>query len=269
MELSALDAVASTGCVVSLPHKAGMQSSFPMLKKNYKFSKVLYFGKILGKSGDYLIAIGIEESWETKKFFFCMDGVSWGQLPPVTEEMMATCAKVPASVPFTGDISHIYPVAADPVPEGEEPPEEPPEPPKVTEETRLAVVVNMLDKENALAPSGAVMQLGTGAIVDNPGFSGLGVDALSQGSYVFLNKPKAKDMLASSVVKASDFLTSASSMVPSGALVWHSDESTGVTTIRSLLYPGFVSFSSAGSKAWGNCYLGTGEKNADLAFMLP
>ena len=40
MELSALDALASTGCVVSLPHKAGMQSSFPMLKKNYKYYEV-------------------------------------------------------------------------------------------------------------------------------------------------------------------------------------------------------------------------------------
>ena len=35
-DLSFLDAVASTGCVVSLAHKAAMQSSFPLLKKQNK-----------------------------------------------------------------------------------------------------------------------------------------------------------------------------------------------------------------------------------------
>ena len=70
-DLSFLDAMASTGCVVSLAHKAAMQSSFPLLKKNYKFSKVLFFGKVMGKVGDYLIAVGIEESYLSgKKYFF-------------------------------------------------------------------------------------------------------------------------------------------------------------------------------------------------------
>ena len=70
-DLSFLDAVASTGCVVSLAHKAAMQSSFPLLKKQNKFSKVLFFGKVMGKVGDYLIAVGIEESFVSgKKFFF-------------------------------------------------------------------------------------------------------------------------------------------------------------------------------------------------------
>ena len=44
--------------------------------------------------------------------------------------------------------------------------------------------------------------------------------------------------------------------------------STQVTTIRNLLWPGFVAFSGP-SKKWGYCYFGTGEKNADIAFMLP
>ena len=271
MELSALDALASTGCVVSLPHKAGMQSSFPMLKKNYKFSKVLFFGKVLGKVSDYLIAVGIEESWTSgKKFFFCADGVSWGQLPPPTEADMAMCMKLPSGVGFTGDISHVYAIPVDPVPEGEEPPEEAAEPPKLTEEVRLAVLVNMLDMENAMAPAGALSMLGTGAVVDSPAFPGLPAPmAADLGSYVFINKPKPKDMLASSVTAASDFLTPASSLVPSGALCPHLDESTGVTTIRNLMYPGFVAYATAGTKTWGYCYCGTGEKNLDLAFMLP
>ena len=40
--LTDIKAVASAGIVVSLPHAAGMQSSLPILQKNYKFSKVFY-----------------------------------------------------------------------------------------------------------------------------------------------------------------------------------------------------------------------------------
>ena len=65
-----LAAVASSGFKLSLPHSTGMQSSLPILKKNYKFGKVLFWGKLMGKTADYLIAMGIEESWEAKKFFF-------------------------------------------------------------------------------------------------------------------------------------------------------------------------------------------------------
>lgn len=51
--------------------QAALQSSLPLLKKNNKFSKVLLLGKIFGKAGDYLIAIGMEESYlGPKKYFY-------------------------------------------------------------------------------------------------------------------------------------------------------------------------------------------------------
>jgi len=270
MELSSLDAVSSTGCVVSLPHKAAMQSSFPLLKKNYKFSQVLFFGKVLGKVGDYLIAVGIEESWHaSKKFFYCSDGVSWGQMPVPTEEAKGLCAKLPSGLPFTGDISHAYSIPPDPVPEGAEPPEEA-EPPKLFEEMRLAILVEMLDTECAMAPVGALRMLPTGAVMPNPAFAGLAMTAVADmASYCLVNKPKPKDVLAAMVTSTSDFLTPCDSIVPKGALCAHLDESTGVTTVRNLLYPGFTGFAAAGTKTWGYCYFGSGEKNLDIAFMLP
>ena len=47
-----------------------MQSSLPLLKKNYKFSEVLFFGKILCKANDYLVAFGLEGSTTKKKWFY-------------------------------------------------------------------------------------------------------------------------------------------------------------------------------------------------------
>jgi len=269
-DLSFLDAMASTGCVVSLAHKAAMQSSFPLLKKNYKFSKVLFFGKVMGKVGDYLIAIGIEESYLAgKKYFFCTDGVSWGQLPWPTDADIATAAKLPNGLPFAGDISHTYTLPAEPVPEGEEPPAEEPEPPKITEDMRLAVLVSALDAENAIAPAGALCLLSTGAVKENAAYTGLpAASAGSISSYVFANQLKPKNVLQPALTNSLDFLTPADSIVPKGALCAHLDEGTGVTTIRNLVWPGFVAFSTP-SKKWGYCYFGTGEKNADIAFMLP
>ena len=215
----------------------------------------------------------------------------------------------------------------------EEPPEEA-DPLKLPEIVRLAVLVTMLDAENAIAPAGALCMLSTGAVKENTAYAGAparptcarqrsrrsglaqqrsrsaalslssapppgvlpqqrlrtadatadappthtplspcvaglsSASAGSIGSYVFANKPKPKDVLAPSMVNALDFLTPADAVVPKGALCAHLDESTGVTTIRNLLWPGFVSFTSPG-KQWGYCYFGTGEKNADIAFMLP
>ena len=90
----------------------------------------------------------------------------------------------------------------------------------------------------------------------------------SIGSYVFANQLKPKNVLQPALTNSLDFLTPADSIVPKGALCAHLDESTGVTTIRNLVWPGFVAFSTP-SKKWGYCYFGTGEKNADIAFMLP
>ena len=40
--------VSGAGVVLPPPHSAGMQSSLPLLKKNYKFNKIFFWGKIMG-----------------------------------------------------------------------------------------------------------------------------------------------------------------------------------------------------------------------------
>ena len=42
----------------------------PLLQKNYKFTKVFFWGKLTGTASDYYIAMGTEESYGNKKFFF-------------------------------------------------------------------------------------------------------------------------------------------------------------------------------------------------------
>jgi len=267
MDPANLDCIASEGVVLSVAHKAALQSSLPVLKKNNKFSKVLLFGKVMGKTGDYLIAIGISESYlGPKKFFYCQDGVSWAQLPAVTADMKATAMKLPMGLAFTGDISAEIQLPAPPVLEGEDEVEGP----KITEEQRLAVFAEMVEAETALAPVGALSMLSTGAVVASPTFMGLdAADAMLTKSYVLLNKPKVASVLEAPLTKSLDALASAETVVPKAALRVFSDESVGATKVRSLLYPGAISFCKPGTPVWGYCYFGTGEMNVDIAFMLP
>ena len=74
MDFGDIDCLGSCGVTLSIAHKAAMQSSLPMLQKNYKFTRVLFFGKILGKASDYLIAVGIRDSYSSAKqfFFWCV-----------------------------------------------------------------------------------------------------------------------------------------------------------------------------------------------------
>jgi len=269
--LMGFQALSSSGAALALPHSAGMQSSLPTLKKNYKFTGVFFWGKLQGLKADYLIAKGIEESYGTKKFFFCQDGVSWAQLPPVTEEMMFNVAKVTThGLMLSGDPSTQLQIPADPAPE--EPPEgyEEPEPKFVAEVERIAVIVDTIEMDCAMCPAGALLKKADHTIVDSPTYGGLSYGkATSVASFVFMNQPKAVSVLTDALAASSDFLKPCSDIVPSGALTCKFDEATNTVTYRSLLYPGFMAFAAVGSTAFGYCYIGDGLKNTDIAFMLP
>lgn len=63
-----LELVAGTGSTLSVEQRAALQTSLVMLKKNYKFHRVLFWGKILGLNSDYFIAQGRgEDEMQDKK----------------------------------------------------------------------------------------------------------------------------------------------------------------------------------------------------------
>jgi radial spoke head protein 9 len=241
MDLADLDLVASTGAVLSLTHKSAMQSSLPLLKKNYKFAAVKFWGKLTGRLGDYLIAVGIQSSYTSGKlFFFCQDGVSWAQLPRLGASERAACAALlPAAL--EGDIAHVHG--------------------RVVEENLLTHIIESIEEEAAIVPAGSLMLSSAGIATLNPAYTG------PAAAWVRLGMAKAADPLKPAVVARTDFLESSDTIEPKGALVSVTDAPTGAATVRSLIYPGFVAFSKG--DRWGCCYCGSGAKNADVAFMLP
>lgn len=54
-----IDYVGSSGIILSTEQKAALQSSLVILRNNYKFERVLFWGKILGVKNDYFIVQGV------------------------------------------------------------------------------------------------------------------------------------------------------------------------------------------------------------------
>lgn len=50
--------VAGSGLTLNVEQRAALQTSLVIVKKNYKFHRVLFWGKILGLREDYFIAQG-------------------------------------------------------------------------------------------------------------------------------------------------------------------------------------------------------------------
>jgi len=106
--------------------------------------------------------------------------------------------------------------------------------------------------------------------VSSSAASGLDANAAqSLSSYVLLNKPKLTSVLDAPTEKSADALATADSIVPKAAMRFTTDDSVGAVVVRNLLWPGAMAFCKPGTSSWGYCYFGTGEKNRDIAFMLP
>lgn len=59
---SYMELVAGNGCILSVEQRTALQTSLVGLKKNYKFRRVLFWGRILGLEHDYFIAQGRREN---------------------------------------------------------------------------------------------------------------------------------------------------------------------------------------------------------------
>lgn len=66
-----LDLVSSHCLTLTTKQRATLQTSLAILKRHYKFDRVLFWGKILGIKDDYFIAHGVgEDKMNDKKSLY-------------------------------------------------------------------------------------------------------------------------------------------------------------------------------------------------------
>ncbi|XP_005999412.1 radial spoke head protein 9 homolog [Latimeria chalumnae] len=268
-----LDHVAGNGLLLSTEQKAALQTSLLIMEKNYKFRRVFFWGKILGREADYFIAQGIvgQDEMGEKQTLYSMNCMEWHLLSPATDAMIAQTSLVKGR--FTGDPSFESEYSENKKPaEGEEPTEEE-NIIRVKEEDRLTVAIAMIDKEVAIVPRGAYIKIPQGEIHRNRHFEGLGVDEAGKlGSYFHFAEPvrlKMQTLLQKADLDPSiDFLDSLESDIPKGSWSLQYERGSSLVVLRSLLWLGLTFYHIPMTPQHGYIYMGTGEKNIDLPFML-
>ncbi|CUG83909.1 Hypothetical protein, putative [Bodo saltans] len=145
------------------------------------------------------------------------------------------------------------------------------------EACRVAHFVTIHNKSCLLVPRGSnVLKLPARNMVPNRTFAGLSVDdAQKLSSYVHIRSEALDDVSANKLTygptfhTTTDFLPSITEDRPEGVWSLQYDASVGAVTLENLLFEGSVFFHKLGSPDYGQVYIGTGERNLDLCFVLP
>jgi radial spoke head protein 9 len=212
----------------------------------------------------------------SKKWFYATTrNLVLQQLPDLTEAFAKTAATI--SGRFLGNPAKLLGPDADAAEEEDAVDEAGNPKPKTvrfSEAHRLAFVVGRIDSDTGLVPRGAYAVSPTHHVVENTLFAGLSAtEATSLAAYQHFRRAthpsRAHALHKSGVVPVTDFLDPASEDAPEGTC-WtvRLDGGKGLVEVRSLKWPGYFFMHSVGTPKYGGVYVGDGQQNTDLQFML-
>nr|CAB3265811.1 RSP9 uncharacterized protein LOC100179789 [Phallusia mammillata] len=261
-----------SGVILSPEQKAALETSLVILKTNYKFQKVLLWGKVQGIKDDYFIAQGTgKDELNDQKSLYSLNCVDWHLLPPASEAMKEKAAVVRGRL--MGDPSYEYEhTDVRRVKDGEEYTEE-----EVTiqikEEDRVAAIVSTINEEASIVPRGAFIKTPLGEVHTNRSFEGLTVTESGKlASYMHFRE--AQNLNSKSIKEKADldpsidFLDNIEDDIPKGSWSLQFERGSGLVCIRSLQWVGLTFYHVPNTTKFGCIYVGTGEKNFDIPFML-
>ncbi|XP_074844655.1 radial spoke head protein 9 homolog isoform X1 [Carettochelys insculpta] len=267
----ALDLVAGVGGGLSAEKRAALRTSLLLLRRDYRFEQVRFWGRIQGIRGPYYIAEGLgEDRAGPRSRLYSLNCVEWSLLPPATAEMITQTAGIKGR--FQGDPSYEYESTERKGEENERLYEEE-SGPMIKEEIRLVATIDQIDKAVGIVPRGAFVKTPLGPVHENRNFEGLSLtEAKKLNSYFHFTEPvnlKNRTLLQKADLDPSiDFLDSLEHDIPKGSWSIQLERGGSLVVLRSLLWPGLTFYHVPRTKQHGYIYLGTGEKNIDLPFML-
>ncbi|XP_062953205.1 radial spoke head protein 9 homolog isoform X2 [Cynocephalus volans] len=255
--LLSLELASGSGQGLSPDRRASLLTSLTLVKRDYRYDRVLFWGRILGLVADYYIAQGLSaDQLAPRKTLYSLNCTEWSLLPPATEEMVVQTSVVKGR--FTGDPSHEY---------------EHTELQKVNDGEKVFEEEVVIDKAVAIIPRGALFKTPFGPIHVNRTFEGLSLsESKKLSSYFHFREPielKNKTLLEKADLDPSlDFMDSLEYDIPKGSWSIQMERGNALVVLRSLLWPGLTFYHAPHTKNYGYIYVGTGEKNIDLPFML-
>jgi len=267
-----IEYISGSGVLLSPEQKAALQTSLIILKTHYKFTRVLLWGRISGIKDDYFIAQGCsKDELKERRSLYSTNCIDWHLLPVATEETQQKAAILRGR--FMGDPSYEYEhTDVRRVRDGEEYTEE-----EVTiqlkEEERVAAVVATIDSEARIVPRGAFIKTPLGEVHTNRSFEGLSVTESGKlNSYMHFREGGITSTLSlkekADLNPSIDFLDTIEGDIPKGTWSLQFERGSGLVTLKSLQFLGYVFYHVPGTTKYGSFYAGTGEKNFDIPFML-
>eukprot|EP00930_Biecheleria_cincta_P002983 TRINITY_DN103927_c0_g1_i1.p1 TRINITY_DN103927_c0_g1~~TRINITY_DN103927_c0_g1_i1.p1 ORF type:complete len:287 (+),score=66.60 TRINITY_DN103927_c0_g1_i1:28-888(+) len=279
---SGLKRVASGGFVLSCQETSGLEAGLALLKRQEQFHRLCFWGKMFGQTADYYIAFGLRGGhfeFPTKHFFFATKDFQFSALATPSAEEVQRIVELCGDKPLVGVPS----TGLEPPKEGdEEPPAEEGEegvqpqegPKKLTEVDRLAMLVQEIDFDTSVVPRGAYTIDECHTVVPSRDFKGLSAsDALTLTSYVHFRAPVNISCLRTLARKDAQcynghILDGLDCDAPKGCWAVRKDPVSDLVTLRSLSWPGYISYHVPETSLFGGVYFGHAQKEIDLPFLL-
>ncbi|KAM7541473.1 hypothetical protein Aperf_G00000046771 [Anoplocephala perfoliata] len=267
-----IDYLGPCGVVLTPEQKASLQTSLTLLKYEQKFVTVNFWGIIKGVQGDYFIAQGIgKDHMANITNLYSKDCVNWCLLPIPSKADIEKSKHF--KMRFTGDPQNEFEYNqlkqyfnGDELIQTEEQI-------KMKEEDRLAAVISRIDNDVRIIPRGSFHRLTSGQVIRNKNYEGLTVaEASKLSSYQHFRKPlkyphKPLDDRIK-MDKATDFLDTLENDIPKGSWAMLFERGNTIVYLKSLLWLGYIFFHVPERPIYGSLYVGCGEYNIDLPFMI-
>lgn len=143
----------------------------------------------------------------------------------------------------------------------------------MSEAVRLSYFIAAHDSACKIVPRGAFIRNDQG-VVKNKTFRGLSVEHVVQLRNYFKLQLQADaavnaGLFGANYTATSDFLTSIVDDVPQGTWSAKFDATLGVAVLQNLCFLGSIWWHKPDTASFGRFYVGNGERNLDLCFMLP
>lgn len=267
------DYLAGSGFVLSAEQKAALQTSLIITKTHYKFTKVQLWGKICGIKDDYFIVQGCgKDELKNRTSLYSFDCNEWNLLQPPTPADIKKACKLRGR--FTGDPSHEYEhMDVKRVQNGGEFTEEETLI-QMKEEERLAAVIATIDEEARVVPRGAYIRTPNNKTITNRSFDGLSTEECGKLSSYMHFRNDVDGRTSKCISKdanfnpAIDFLDVIENDLPRGCWSLQLARGNALVNIRSLNWLGMSFYHVPGTNKFGSLYVGIGERNHDVPFML-
>jgi radial spoke head protein 9 len=272
------------------------------LNNSIECDELLFWGKVKGLKGDYLIAEAVfyENKYEfpTKQFYWASSSdYKFDKLPELLDQHTELINEFNSTF-FSGDPKTILKNLETPA-EGEgdaganggndnegeggegaldvdteSEDDEIKIPPKnFTELDRLSFVVCAIENDCQVIPVGSIKLTPLHEVRKNEAFKGLCHEsALCETQYLHFRSCQTKEKKElnqkDDAIFRPDFLESIADDSIKGSWSVQLDTTKSAASIKSLLWPGYVAYHKLHSKIFGGVYIGDGIKNVDLPFML-